>query len=591
MTAPERDVPAWRTLWRLRRFLRPHVASLVLGSLLLLGIAALDLLKPWPLKVVLDDILAPGVHHSTTTLLAVVALSVVAIALVEGLMSYLLVRFLNRAGRTVVFEVRTELFDHIQRLSLRFHSRRSTGDLLTRVTSDVKALRDVLTESLAELVNSALILVGMAVVLLWLDWQLALVVIGAAPLLFLAMHRYTHQVREYSRAERHREGGLATVAHEALATMRLSRALGREDEARQRFERESQASLESGVAASLAEERFAWVVDVLAALMTGSVLWFGVQRVQAGAITVGTLVIFISYVRGFYKPLRTALKQAAKISRASARAERVLELLDESEVVTDAPGARRAPRLRGRIEFRKVSFAYEPARPALTDVDFAVPEQALTAIVGPTGAGKTTIVSLVPRLYDPTHGSVVVDGADVRAYTLASLRSQVAVVMQEPVLLAASIAENIAYGRPSASQAEIVAAATAANAHAFVEALPDGYETVVGERGETLSGGQRQRIALARAFVRRAPIVILDEPLVGLDAEAAAEIVAAIERLRATRTVLLVTHDIALARTADQVVVLRDGRVVEQGAHASLLAENGHYTRLAEAQRAQAVAG
>jgi ABC-type multidrug transport system fused ATPase/permease subunit len=591
MMRPQADVPAWRTLWRLRRFLRPHAAKLALGLVLLLGIAAMDLLKPWPLKIVLDEIVGRRLAGETAVLLAAVAAAVVVIAVFEGLMSFLLVYFLNRAGRTIVFELRTALFDHVQRLSLRFHSRRSTGDLLTRVTSDVKALRDVMTESLAEVVNSTLILLGMVGVLLWLDWRLALVAIASAPLLFLALHRYTFQVREYSRAERRREGALASVAHEALGTIRLSRAFSREEDARRRFELESRASLESGFAAALSEQRFAWVIDVLAGAVTGAVLWFGVHRVQAGAITVGTLVVFLAYVRGFYKPLRTALKHANKISKASVRAERVLELLDESEVVVDAPGARQAPRLQGLIEFRDVCFAYEEGRPVLEGVDLCVPARALTAVVGPTGSGKTTLVSLVPRLYDPTAGAVLVDGEDVRSYTLESLRTQVAMVLQESVLLAASVAENIAYGRPSATRTEIVQAARQADAHAFVEALPQGYDTVVGERGETLSGGQRQRIALARAIVREAPIVILDEPLAGLDRASAAEVIAALKRLRVERTLLLVTHDLALARFADRVAVLADGRVVEQGPHAELVAASGLYRRLVEAEREERVVG
>jgi ATP-binding cassette subfamily B protein len=559
--------------------------SIGCGLLLMLGEAAMDLLKPWPLKLVFDSILRQGtLEGSALYILLGVSLAVVGIAALEGLFKYVGAFCLNRAGRTIVFDIRSALFDHIQRLSLQFHDRRSTGDLLTRVTSDVTALRQALTESLAEVVHSCLVLVGMAIVLLWLDWPLALVAIGASPLLLLALVRYTTQIRAHSRAERRREGTLASVLHEALGTVRQTRVFSREEEASRRFRQESEASLQSGLAATLSAERFSWVVDVLAAVVTGLVLGIGVQRVMAGAITPGTLIIFVTYTRNFYKPLRTAVRNAGKITRAAARAERVAELLDVKEGITDLPGARPAPRFRGEIRFRGARFEYEPGRPVLDGIDLTIPARQTTAIVGPTGAGKSTLVALVPRLFDPTEGAVLIDGRDIRAYTLRSLRSQVSVVLQESVLLRASIAENIGYGRPSAGQEEIVAAAEAANAHDFIMALPRGYETEIGERGETLSGGQRQRIAIARAMVRDAPIVILDEPLTGLDATSAAEVMDALKRLMRGKTVLIITHHLAFAQRADQVVVLADGQIVQRGTHRELVDAPGPYRRLFEAQ-------
>ena len=538
-------------------------------------------LKPWPLKLIFDAILHDGsLTDQTLALLVAVATSVVAIAVLEGLLKYLGTSLLNRAGRTIVFDIRGALFEHIQRLSLQFHHHRSTGDVLTRVTSDVTALRQALTESLAEIVNSLLLLVGMAVVLLWLDWQLALVAIGAMPLLYVAIVRYTSQIRRYSRAERKREGTLASVLHESLGTVRLTRTFNREDDAMQKFRAESAASLESGLAATLSAERFAWLVDVLGAIVTALVLGFGVYRVVEGAISPGTLIVFVTYTRNFYRPLRTAVKNANKITRTAAQAERVAELLDVKEDVADRPGARDAAPLRGAIEFRGVSFGYEPGRPVLANVDLAISPGQITAIIGPTGTGKSTLAALIPRLYDPTGGAVLIDGEDIRAYTLRSLRSQISAVLQESVLLRASVAENIAYGRPSASRQEIVAAARAANAHEFILGLPEGYETVVGERGDTLSGGQRQRLAIARAMLRNAPIVILDEPLTGLDAESAAAVTQALERLVRGKTVIVITHDLTFAKRADRVVVLDGGRIVQEGAHHDLLAVPGTYRRL-----------
>jgi ATP-binding cassette subfamily B protein len=575
---------AWRAWWRLRPFVLPHWRPLGLSLALLAGVAAVELLKPWPIKVVLDDVLAQGALEGTALyVLAAAATGLVAIALLEGLFSYLLVLLLNRTGRTIVLNLRAAVFDHVQQLSLQFHSRRATGDLLTRVTGDVKVVRDVLTESVAEVLNSALFLLGMTVVLLWLDWQLALVAIGAAPLLLLFLLRYAPRIHEYSREERRREGALASVAHEALGTIRLARVFNREEHARDRFEAEGIASVESGVAASLIAERFSWVVDLVAALATAGVLWFGVHRVSSGAITVGTLIVFVSYTRSFFKPLKTGVKHAVKVTRGAARVERVLELLDVEKGVTDLPGAQPAPRFRGRIEFERVSFAYEAGRPALSGVDLVVPEGRVTAIVGGTGAGKTTLTSLIARFYDPSEGRVLIDGEDVRRFTLQSLRAQIGVVLQESVLLRASVAENIAYGRPAADRAAIVAAAEAANALEFVSVLPEGFDTEVGERGETLSGGQRQRIAIARAILRDAPILILDEPLAGLDAEAAAAVLEALERLMRDRTVLVVTHQLATVQRADHAVVLARGRVVQQGPPAQLARVEGDYRRLARA--------
>ena len=581
----EPETGAWRTAVRLRRFILPHWPAVALALLCLLGEAGMKLLKPWPLKFTFDVLLEEeSLEGRALFLLVGVVVAVVVITLLEGLLVYLGAFWLNRAGRTIVFDLRAAVYDHVQRLSLQFHDRRSTGDLLTRVTSDVKSLRDVFTESVAEIVTSLLFLVGMFAVLLWLDWRLTLLVMAATPLLFLAVFRYTVQIQEYSRAERKREGALATLVHEALATVRLSRVFNHDESARQKFQTESAASLESGLAATLSEERFSWLMDVLGGLVTALVLGFGVYRVMEGNMTPGTLIVFVHYVNSLYRPLRSAIKHANKITKASTRAERVVELLSLEEGVTDHPGARPAPRFRGAVEFRNVTFAYEPDRPVLREINLSVPAGQVVALVGATGSGKSTLVSLIPRLYDPREGAVLIDGHDIREYTLRSLRAQVSMALQESVLQRASIADNIAYGRPSATPEDIVAAARAANAHDFITALPEGYATEVGERGVTLSGGQRQRIAIARAIIRNAPIVILDEPLTGLDAAAAASVLEALERLMRGKTVIIITHQLSIVKRADRLVVLEDGRIAQQGTHGELIEVEGRYRHLYQAQ-------
>ena len=580
--ASKADVAPWRTMWRLRRFLAPRKGSIVLGVLLMFGLAGLKLLKPWPLKFVLDDILGKPIEGSTLYLLIGVTAALIVIAALEGLIAYLLVLFLNRAGRSIVFDLRSALFDHIHRLSLQFHSHRSTGDVLTRVTGDAKALKTVLTDSLAELVVSVVLMLGMAGILLWFDWQLALVAIVGAPFVYFTLQRFNRRIRELSRAERRREGALASVAHETLGAIRLTRVLGLEASTKARFEAESAASLESGYAAALTEQRFSWLIEIVAALVTAAALGFGVYRVSVGALTAGTLVVFIVYVRNFYSPLRKGVKHANKISRAAARMEHVVELLEIPEGVADLPGARPAPAFEGRISFRGVSFRYEEGQPILEDVDLTIPERRLTAIVGPTGAGKTTLTALIARLYDPSAGSISIDGTDIREYTLESLRAQISMVPQESVLFSTGIAENIAFGRPEATRAEIMRAAKAANAYDFVQKLPDGFDTVVGERGETLSGGQRQRITIARAILRDSPIIVLDEPLAGLDATAALPVMEALEGLIGEKTLVIITHDLALVRRADYTAFVTEGRIAEQGLPETLLDANGSYRRLYE---------
>src|SRR6266571_1925640 len=584
-TAGKEGINVRRTLARLRPFVLPHWLSITLALLLMLGNAGMDLLKPWPLKLTFDVVLRQKTLEGNTLYLLIgVSALVVAIALFGGLFDYLAAFCLNRAGRTIVRDLRAALFDHIQKVSLQFHSRRPTGDLISRFISDVKSFRDALTDSLVEVLTSVFFLIGMGAVLLWLDWQLALVIIGSAPVLAYAFLRYGSEIQERSRAERKREGALASVVHEALGTIRLTRVFNREEEVKQRFQAESVASLQSGLAATMAGERFSWTVDVLGGIVNAVILGYGTQRVMAGAITPGTLVVFLNYTRNFYKPLRTVVKHIARITRATAQMERVVELLDVKEGVTDLPGARPAPRLQGRIEFRHVTFAYEPEQPVLKGLSLTFPAGQVSALVAPTGAGKTTLASLIPRLYDPTEGAVLIDGQDIRQWTLQSLRAQISVVLQESVLLQASIAENITYGRASASFKDIVAAAKTANAHDFILALPQGYDTEVGERGETISGGQRQRLAIARAMVRNAPILILDEPLAGLDAASAAAVMEALERLMHRKTVLIITHDLSIAQRADQVVVLAEGQVVQHGSHRELVEADGLYGQFFQAQ-------
>jgi ATP-binding cassette subfamily B protein len=406
----------------------------------------------------------------------------------------------------------------------------------------------------------------------------------AIPIILAFVRRYSSEIRSFTAAQRRREGAMASLFHEALGSTRLSRVFNRDSSVRSRFEEESAVSLELGMEASLKEERFTWAVEVLGAFLTGLVLIAAVYRAQAGAMSEGELFLCFFYIRGFYRPIRTGVKQASRIWRTLAQAERVIELLDMEHGVKEAKGARPAPVLQGEIEFREVTFRYTPEQALMEKLNLKLRAKRVTAIVGPTGAGKTTLVSMVPRLYDPDEGSILIDGQDIREFTLESLRDQISVVLQESTLLFASVAENIAYGRPNATIQEIEAAAWSAGAHDFIKDLPQGYNTEIGERGETLSGGQRQLIAIARAMIRDAPIIILDEPMTGLDAASAAQVLDGIERLIVDKTVLFITHNLGLVESADEVVVINDGKVVQQGTPAELRESEGLYRDLFRAQ-------
>jgi ATP-binding cassette subfamily B protein len=581
MLTVDEGLPTPYVIRRLSPYALPHWPAIVLALVLVGASTGLDLLSPWPMAFVLDHVLTREVLATGTLtgrplwILFGVCGAILVMAAVGGLISFLEAFFVSRASRQIVFDLRAGLFNHVQRLSLQFHSNRRTGDLIQRVTSDVRSLKDLFTDTSVTLIHNVLYLAGMTVLVLWLDWQLGLVSMAAAPFLVALGMVNIRTIRRYSRAERSSEGQLSSVVSESLGAVRLIRVFNQEEEARNRFSQQNVATSESAFQANLATARFGWVINLARAGLTAGVLAFAVQRVVGGSMTIGEMTVFLAYVRNFYRPIRSSMRQFAGLSATMARAERVVDLLDTKEGVTDAPSAFPAERFRGEIELRNVSFGYESSL-VLEGVNLRIPAGKTTAIVGPTGVGKTTLISLIPRLYDPTEGSVLIDRQDIRQFTLKSLRQQVSVVLQESVLFRASIFENIAYGRANATLDEIITAAKAANAHEFITKLPKGYETEVGERGETLSGGQRQRIAIARAMIKDAPILILDEPLVGLDVKSADVVLEALERLTAGRTAIVISHLMSPVLSADHVVVLEGGRVMREGTLEEMIALDVH---------------
>jgi ATP-binding cassette subfamily B protein len=576
-------------LIRFAPYLRPHRGLLAGSVLALFGATAMKLLEPWPLKFVLDRVI-PGPTGSTgiaavdaldpMTLLALCALGVLAAVGLRAFFLYLATVGFAIVGNRMLTEVRNTLFRHLQALSLGFHSRAKTGDLTMRLIGDVGMLKETAVTAALPLAANILILLGMTAVMLVLDWQLALIALLPLPLLWLSSVRTSKRIQTISRSQRKREGDMAATAAETMAGMRTVQALAIEDRAARHFAGANAKSLTEGVKAKRLAAGLERSVDVLVGVAIALVLWFGTLQVLRGRLTPGDLVVFLTYLKNTFRPIRSYAKYTARIAKATASGERVIELLDEMPVIADAPGARPAPPLAGHITFEDVHFGYGDGA-VLKGVTLDIPAGSRVAVTGLSGAGKSSLVSLVLRLHDPDAGRVLVDGVDIRDFTLKSLRSQTSLVPQETLIFRANVAENIALGAGrDVSRAEIEAAALRANAHDFIAALPEGYDTVIAERGATLSSGQRQRIAVARAILRQSPILVLDEPTVGLDRANEAAVAQAITHLAAGRTTLLVTHDLALAAQADRILFLADGRILEDGSHAELIARGGRYAAL-----------
>ena len=570
-------------------FLRPHWAGFLLSVVLVLAGTAASLLRPWPLKYLFDDVLVPStVAGGPTGRMQLVLLAVVTalalVALLDSVLSFARSYVLTKLGESVSTSLRTSLYAHLQRLSLGYHQRQRAGDLLTRVTSDVDKVQSLVTSTVIDAGANVLTLVGMLGVMFVLDWQLSAVMVILIPLLIVTVQRFRRRIRLVETGVRQTEGDLASIAQETFAAVKLVKAYGREDHEAGRFRRISEDNLAAELRVTRVTGVFSIALDLVTAVALAGLLWLGAQRVLSGHLTAGDLVIFSAYLRDFISPTRALARLGASLSRASVRAEKIAEVLREQPAVTDRPEAVSAGELSGRLELRSVSFGYDEASPVLHEINLSVSPGQVVAVVGPTGAGKSTLVGLLCRLHDPSAGQVIADGRDVRDYTLASYQANVAVVLQGAVLFGSSVRDNIAYGRPGATEEEIEAAARVASAHDFVMALPDGYDTVLGERGDTLSGGQRQRIAIARAVLRDAPILVLDEPTTGLDARSERDVLAALQRVTAGRATVLISHQLAAVRHADVIVVLHEGRVVERGRHDQLMALGGRYAEMAGLQ-------
>jgi ABC-type multidrug transport system fused ATPase/permease subunit len=578
--------------------------SFVVAIACTLIVAVADLLRPWPLKLIVDNILLgkslpPSlrpfesffIDQKIWTTIAVAGLLIV-LSVVKGFSVYAQTSITSRIGYRIAHALRRELFSHLQRLSLAFHKRSRAGELLTKVTSDTNSVRDAFSEFALTLVTETLTLAGMIVVMFVMNIELSLVVLSTFPVLtIISVYRF-RRIRDSARKVRKAEGNLAARVSETLHAIAIVKAFGRERYETERFETESSETLNESIRTARLEAASSRAADIVNAIGTFAVLVFGSIQALRGHITPGSLLVFVSYMNSLYVPIRTLAKLSAKLSRAFVSAGRISETLGVEPEVEDHPGAIEANALRGNISFRHVTFDYGAAdKPVLRNISFEISTGQRVALLGRSGAGKSTIISLLLRLYEIREGEILIDGTGVKDYKRESLRQQIGIVMQDSVMFGASVRENIAYGKVDATADEIIRAAKAANAHEFISKLEDGYDTVIGERGGTLSGGQRQRIAIARAFVRNAPILVLDEPMTGLDIESELAVRDALQRLMHGKTCLLITHDLLSAAAADRVLILENGRIVEQGNPMELIETGERYRHLLDVHTNRAARG
>ena len=585
---------------RVLRYYRPFWAQTTLGLLLSLCGIGLNLLKPWPFKIIVDRILPtfssgqPVYYDFEKRFLRnphfeifILCLALVVIQLLWSLINWATVYLFVKTGLQALLKLRTDLYSYLQSLSLKYHDARRSSDSTFRVAYDSQSVQTIYNKGFTNVFGSIVTLIGTFVIMVRLDWQLTLLSLAIVPLIVGTIYLFSRRIRRASTSIQEQESALLAQAQEGLSSIRMVHAFGREEFEVGQFQRQARQSLQANLRLQLTNVNSALIISTLMVAGTAAMYYVGTLHVLDGRLTLGSLLVFSAYLLMLYQPLESLTYTAWAMEGATAGAKRCFEVLDREDDVVDAPDAIAIAKAQGALQFQKVAFAYDHDRPILEDVDFTIPPNQIVAIVGGTGAGKSTLLSLVPRFYDPTQGAVVIDGRDLRGITRKSLRAQIGIVLQDTLLFSTTVRENIAYGRPEATEEEIIEAARRAQANEFIRQLPDGYSSAVGERGAHLSVGQRQRIGIARAFLKNAPVLLLDEPTSALDPTTEAAIMETIRELMRGRTTLIATHRLAMIHDVDQIIVLESGRIVEHGRGPDLVARGGVYAQLYRAGKFQ----
>jgi subfamily B ATP-binding cassette protein MsbA len=582
----------------IRELVRPYRGSLLVILLAMLVETATSLATPWPLKVIIDNVVG---HHKMSPWLAdllrpwmdgrhqmhiaaLAAITYVIIALLSALATYIDNYYTESVGQYVAQDLRMRTFHHLQRLSLGYYSTHQTGTLLSTITTDIQTIQGFASSSTLSILVDLLTIVCMLVLMFWLNWDFTLIAVGVTPFLLFFVSRFKKAVKKATHEVRKEQAEIVAVVQQGLESVQSVKAFGRQDLEQEQLGKVSQATVDAALKARSIKALLSPVVTVTVAVCTAVVLWRGSYLILAGVMTVGALTVYLSYLSKFFKPVKDLATTTNAIAQAAVGVERIRAILETDTIIPEKPNAIEAPPVRGELIFEHVAFAYDVANPVLRDVSFNIKPGQLVGIVGPTGSGKSTVVSMIPRFYDPTRGTIKIDGVDIRDFKLKSLRDQIGYVLQETVLFHGTIAQNIAFGRSGASREEIIKAAELANAHEFISRMAQGYDTMVGERGSTLSGGQRQRIGIARVMVRNNPILLLDEPTAALDSESEKLVIEALERLMKGRTVITIAHRLTTIRDADQIIVIDDGIVAESGTHDALMQKEGIYAQLHRTQ-------
>jgi len=580
-------------IWEL---IKPYKKWLFVIFAAMLLETAMSLLGPWPLKIVIDNVVG---HHplpewlkwikdlpfenSKMALAGAAAIGLILIALIGGIAGYIDNYFTESVAQYVANDLRQKVYHHLQRLSLSYYDSHQIGNILSTITSDVSTIQSFASSALLSILIDALTIVGMLGLMFYMNWDFALVAVAVTPLLLLFVARFKTAVKKATHAVRTQQSTMVSVLQQGLESVRAVKAFDRQDLEETHLKDVSMSTVEASLKARKVKSLLSPVVALIVSACTAFVLWRGAHLVLIEAMTLGGLTVFLSYLGKFFKPVQDLAKMTTSIAQASVALERIQAILDTDTVIPQKPDAKEPMNVKGHIDFDHVAFAYGPESPVLSDVHFSIKAGQRIGICGPTGGGKSTVVSLIPRFYDPTKGSVRIDGVDITDYQLhgeKGLRDQIAFVLQDTVLFFGTVRDNIAYGKQGATQAEIEAAAKLANADEFIAKMAHGYDTMVGERGLTLSGGQRQRIGIARAIIRNSPILILDEPTAALDTESEKLVMEGLENLMKGRTVIIIAHRLSTIRDADKIVVLKGGYVAEEGTHDELLEKNGIYAEL-----------